>query len=156
MTRRGKVLPALGFGAVTLLVIVMSPAVLLAGELLNRRYLYGGPVRYPRERVMMRIGRRGPVLRRRVRGRRPHDGAHPLSSVVWSCRAPVITRVFLTNPVWIALTAPARWVLDHLRPRVGRNGNGNGPPGAGVREPRRPMPDLPAGAIALPDPYQPG
>jgi hypothetical protein len=64
--------------------------------------------------------------------------------------------VFLANPVWIALTAPARWVLDHLRPRVGRNGNGNGPPGAGVREPRRPLPDLPAGAVALDEPHFPG
>jgi hypothetical protein len=130
MTRRGKVLPALGFGAVTLLVIAMSPAVLLAGELLNRRYLHGRPA--------------------------AHGGAYALSSIVWTCRTPLITRLFLGNPVWIALTAPARWVLGHLRPRVGGNGGGNGPPGAGVREPRRPLPDLPAGAIALPDPYQPG
>jgi hypothetical protein len=91
-----------------------------------------------------------------VRLGRPHGEAQPLTSVVWTSRTPLITRLFLTNPVWIALTAPARWVLDHLRPRVGRNGNGNGPPGAGVREPRRPLPDHPAGAIALPDPYQPG
>jgi hypothetical protein len=68
-----------------------------------------------------------------------------------------VGRAFIKNPVWIALTAPSRWVLDHLRPRVGgRNGNGgNGPPGAGVREPRRPLPDLPAGAMALPDPTDP-
>jgi hypothetical protein len=59
------------------------------------------------------------------------------------------------NPVWIALTAPARWLRGRLRPtagsRRGRGGNG-GPPGAGVREPRRPLPDLPAGAMALPEP----
>jgi hypothetical protein len=69
-----------------------------------------------------------------------------------------VSRAFLRNPAWIALTAPSRWILDHLRPRVGgRNGNGgNGPPGAGVREPRRPLPDLPAGAMALPDPTAPG
>ena len=74
---------------------------------------------------------------------------------VWTARRPV-HRVLL-NPVWIALTAPARWVLDHLRPlagsRRGRGGNG-GPPGAGVREPRRPLPDLPAGAMALPEPRE--
>ena len=60
----------------------------------------------------------------------------------------------LANPLWIALTAPARWLLDRLRPRAGgrRGRGGNGPPGAGVREPRRPLPDLPAGAMALPEP----
>jgi hypothetical protein len=68
------------------------------------------------------------------------------------CRG--ITRVLLRNPVWIALTAPGRWILGRLRPRVGgrRGRGGNGPPGAGVREPRRPLPDLPAGAMALPEP----
>jgi hypothetical protein len=63
---------------------------------------------------------------------------------------------FLPNPVWIALTAPARWLLDRIRPRAGhgrRRGNGNGPPPAGVREPRRPRPDQPAGAMALPEPF---
>jgi hypothetical protein len=60
----------------------------------------------------------------------------------------------LANPLWIALTAPARWLLDRVRPRAGgrRGRGGNGPPGAGVREPRRPLPDLPAGAMALPEP----
>jgi hypothetical protein len=97
--------------AVTLLVAVLAPAVLLAGELVNRRY------------------------RRRGRLRRP-------------------ALLVLRNPLWIALTAPARWLLDHLRPKAGsrRRRGGNGPPGAGVREPRRPLPDLPAGAMALPGP----
>jgi hypothetical protein len=63
-------------------------------------------------------------------------------------------QVLLTNPVWIALTAPGRWLYGRLRPYAGhrRGRGGNGPPGAGVREPRRPMPDLPAGAMALPEP----
>ena len=66
----------------------------------------------------------------------------------------LVARVLLRNPVWIALTAPQRWLLDRLRPRAGgrRGRGGNGPPGAGVREPRRPLPDLPAGAMALPEP----
>jgi hypothetical protein len=66
----------------------------------------------------------------------------------------LVARVLLRNPVWIALTAPQRWILDRLRPRAGsrRGRGGNGPPGAGVREPRRPLPDLPAGAMALPEP----
>ena len=65
-----------------------------------------------------------------------------------------VARVLLSNPVWIALTAPGRWLFDHLRPRAGgrRGRGGNGPPGAGVREPRHPLPDPPAGAMALPEP----
>ena len=101
--------PALGFIIISLVVLVLSPVVVIAGEFVNRHYL---------------------------RGRL----AHP----------------FVANPVWIALTAPARWLLDRIRPRAGhgrRRGNGNGPPPAGVREPRRPRPDQPAGAMALPEPF---
>lgn len=50
------------------------------------------------------------------------------------------------NPVRIALTAPARWVLDRIKRGRGR------PPAAGVREPRRPKPSLPAAAVALDEP----
>ena len=109
----------LAFWAVSLLLIVLAPAVLLGGELVTRR------------------------IRRRSR---LTDGP------VWAARRPVHRVLF--NPVWIALTAPARWLLDHLRPRAGsgRRRGGNRPPGAGVREPRRPLPDLPAGAMALPQP----
>ena len=65
-----------------------------------------------------------------------------------------LARRVRANPLWIALTAPARWLLDRNRPRAGsrRGRGGNGPPGAGVREPRRPLPDPPAGAMALPEP----
>jgi len=102
------------FWVATVLVIALAPAVLLAGELVNRHY------RAPR------------YSRRRRR----------------------VVHMVLSNPVWIALTAPGRWILDRLRPRAGgrRGRGGNGPPGAGVREPRRPLPDLPAGAMALPEP----
>lgn len=107
--RRGR-----RFWAVSALVVVLAPAVLVAGEPVNRYYLSS-----------LRRGDRRRGLRRALLG----------------------------NPVWIALTAPGRWLLDHLRPRTGsRRGRGNGPPGAGVREPRRPLPDLPAGAMALPEP----
>jgi len=103
----------ISFWVVTVLVIALAPAVLLAGELVNRHYLR-------------------PVFPRRRFG--------------------LVARVLLRNPVWIALTAPQRWLLDRLRPRAGGRKGGNGPPGAGVREPRRPRPDLPAGAMALPEP----
>jgi hypothetical protein len=110
---------------VTVLVVVMAPAVLVFGEAVNRRY---------RRRLAASHGLRAWAARRD--------------------RAAVVLR----NPVWIALTAPARWVADHLRPRVGsgRRRGGNGDPGAGVREPRRPRPDLPAGAMALPEPRELG
>ena len=80
---------------------------------------------------------------------------HYLRPVVFPRRGfGLVARVLLRNPVWIALTAPCRWFFDRLRPRAGgrRGRGGNGPPGAGVREPRRPLPDLPAGAMALPEP----
>ena len=115
MRRRHPFGRILTFLVVSVLVVALAPAVLLAGEPVNRYYL-------------------SPL----------HPGRR--------CRG--VTRVLLRNPVWIALTAPGRWVLDHLRPRAGsrRGRGGNGPPGAGVREPRRPLPDLPAGAMALLEP----
>ena len=117
----------LAFCAVTLLVVVLAPAVLLFGELVNRRYW------------------RMPVS----------SYTYMLGVGVWTGRRPWAA-MFLTNPVWIALTAPGRWLADRLRPRVGsgRRRNGGGDPGAGVREPRRPRPDLPAGAMALPEPRE--
>jgi len=113
----------LAFCAVTLLVVVLAPAVLVFGEAVNRHH---------RRRLLASSGLREWAKRRD--------------------RAAVV----LTNPVWIALTAPARWLADRLRPRVGsgRRRNGGGDPGAGVREPRRPLPDLPAGAMALPEPRE--
>jgi len=67
-----------------------------------------------------------------------------------------LTRV-VSNPVLIAVTAPERWALDQVRGlRWGGRGfgrrRGDWPPPAGVREPRRPKPGAPAGAIALAEP----
>ena len=122
MRRRRLVGGVFAFCAVTLLIVVLAPAVLVFGEAVNRRH---------RRRLMASLDLRGWAKRRD--------------------RAAVV----LSNPVWIALTAPARWVAGHLRPRVGpgrRRNGGNGV--AGVREPRRPRPDLPAGAMALPEPRE--
>jgi len=47
----------------------------------------------------------------------------------------------------IALSTPVRWALDTSRRRRRQL-----PPEAGVREPRRPRPTLPAAAIALDEP----
>ncbi|HEY2241572.1 MAG TPA: hypothetical protein VGI21_22405 [Streptosporangiaceae bacterium] len=53
------------------------------------------------------------------------------------------------NPVpemWRALAARLRLLFDRLTHR------GHRPPRAGVREPRRPRPTLPAAAVALDEP----
>ena len=157
MTRRGRTRPALASGVVSLLVIAMSPGVLLAGELINRHYLAG--LRARRGSVLpgytwRRLGPRGRPAERRARRLGSHEMVAVRSTLRRRRFGPLLAAI-LTNPVWIALTAPSRWLLDHLRPRVGgrRRKGGNGPPGAGVREPRRPLPDLPAGAISMPEPH---
>ena len=138
---------ALATCTATVLIVVLAPAVLLFGELVNRHYLRG--LRSGRDRIpVRRFGLRGRsrvVYRYAAPGRAAYVAATPSRRVA---------RRVLTNPLWIALTAPARWLLDRVRPRAGgrRGRGGNGPPDAGVREPRRPLPDLPAGAMALPEP----
>ena len=132
---------------VTLFVLALAPAVLLAGELVNRHYLAGLPP--GRDRILVRRrwlpGRRHVAVRHLGPGRAAYAAA---------ARDHRVARRILANPLWIALTAPARWLLDRIRPRAGgrRGRGGNGPPEAGVREPRRPLPDPPAGAMALPEP----
>jgi hypothetical protein len=139
---------ALASGTVTVLLVVLAPAVLLFGELVNRHYLSGLPPGRDRILVCRRglPGRRGRVV---VRHAGPGRAAYAVAT-----RNRKVARRVLANPLWIALTAPARWLLDRVRPRAGgrRGRGGNGPPGSGVREPRRPLPDLPAGAMALPEP----
>jgi hypothetical protein len=138
---------ALATGTVTVAVIGLAPAVLLFGELVNRHYLRGLPP--GRDRIAVR--RRGLRGRGRVVYRHVGPGH---AACTMATRDHEMARRLLANPLWIALTAPARWLLDRVRPRAGgrRGRGGNGPPGAGVREPRRPLPDLPAGAMALPEP----
>ncbi len=136
---------ALATGTVTVVILVLAPAVLLFGELVNRHYLGGLPP--GRDRIPVR--RRGlPGRSARVVYRYAGPGR---AAYAPATRNRKVARRVLFNPLWIALTAPARWLLDRVRPRAGGRG-GNGPPGAGVREPRRPLPDLPAGAMALPEP----
>ena len=122
--------------AVTLFVLALAPVVVLAGELVNRHYI--GRLPGGQDRILVR--RRGHVM---LRNLGPERAALPVAYT----GHPVARRI-LANPLWIALTAPARWLLDRIRPRTGgrRGRGGNGPPGAGVREPRRPLPDPPAGA----------
>jgi hypothetical protein len=130
--RRGRVVVArrLAFCAVTLAMIALAPVIVLVGEPLRRHY------------------------RRRLSG---------------PPRRVLVARVVIMNPVLIALTAPSRWAIDQVGGRwPGRSGGrgfgrfgrrsgqdgGDWPPSAGVREPRRPKPNAPAGAIALAEPRQ--
>ncbi len=157
MRRWQKAGPAFGFTVVSLIVVALSPAVLLAGELVNRHFL--GSMR---ARPVTMLPGRTRFLRRRPRAaltRRYYRYTGPgwvsAGVICQGRRFGPLAEPFLGNPVWIALTAPARWLIDHVRPLAGRGrrGNGHGPPSAGVREPRRPRPDQPAGAMALPEPH---
>lgn len=139
------------FCAVTLAVISLAPVIVLVGEPLRRYYerrLSRPPWRLRSADVLSRAGLRRGSLRRTARRGLAH--------------------VVITNPVLIALTAPGRWAMDRVGGlssggsgqrglgRFGRRGGhgGDWPPPAGVREPRRPKPIAPAGAIALVEPRQ--
>ncbi|MGN6791804.1 MAG: hypothetical protein ACTHJW_05375 [Streptosporangiaceae bacterium] len=140
--RRVAAVRLLLFCAVTLAVIAAAPVIVIVGEPLRRYYL-------------RRLGRSGSG---------PGDGRLSYrSGVGWRRRS--LGSVIIANPVLIALTAPERWAIDQVRGlssgglggrgfgRFGRRG-GSWPPPAGVREPRRPKPNAPAGAVALAEPRQ--
>jgi hypothetical protein len=173
--RQGRVAAArlLVFCAVTLTVIAAAPVVVIAGEPLRRYYLQRlsrPPLRMRSAGVLSRFGLQRGVLSRTARRQGPVTGqAHAgladawlphRSSARWRGRS--LAGVILANPVLIALTAPERWAIDQvggLRSggrgfgRSGRRG-GDWPPPAGVREPRGPKPNAPAGALALAEPRQ--
>jgi hypothetical protein len=90
MRRPGPVTHAVISVALWPLIIILSPVILLAGELVNRY-------------VMRRV--------------RP-SASTARTAVVWhSGRLPLHTSFLLTvisNPLWIALTAPGRWVNDRF------------------------------------------
>ena len=110
---------------VTLAVIVLAPVILLVGEPLRRYYVRSSLRRLDRQRC----------------------------GVGW--RSGGLARVVIANPVLIALTAPGRWAIDQVgRLSSGSSSGGDSPPSAGVREPRRPKPNTPAGAVALAEPIQ--
>ena len=175
--RRGRIVAAklLVFCGVTLAVIAVAPVIVLAGEPLRRYYLRRlnrPPLRMRSGVVQSRYGPQRGVLRRMTWRRHPvarlalaglgYGRLRRRSFAGW--RGGRLGRVIIANPVLIVLTAPGRWTIDRVGAlrsggsgrgfgRFGRRG-GNWPPPAGVREPRRPKPGAPAGAIALAEPRQ--
>jgi hypothetical protein len=130
--------------AALLLTVAFAPLIMVAGEPL-RRYILARPAARPP----------GPGWHRTLRRSRPGTQAAMIShgpegtvQVFW--RRSRFCLLVVSNPLWIALTAPARWLLDRASGFGDRGWRG--PPGAGVREPRRPKPGLPGGSVALAEP----
>ena len=85
--------------AVWPLTIVLSPVILVAGEPVNRY-------------VMRRVRRSAAARQAAVTGR----GDGPARAVLVRLSAPAsLLWMVISNPLWIALTAPGRWVGDQFR-----------------------------------------
>jgi len=129
---------------VSLLTVAFAPLIMVAGEPL-RRYVLARPAARPSRPGWYR------TLRRFRHGTQAAMISHgPAGTVQVFGRRPRFWLLVVSNPLWIALTAPARWLLDRAS-GFGRRGWG-GPPAAEVREPRRPKPGLPGGSVALAEP----
>jgi hypothetical protein len=85
--------------AVWPLTLILSPVILVAGEPVNRYVM----------RRMRRSAAAGPAA---VTG----HGDGPARAVLVRLSAPAsLLWVVISNPLWIALTAPGRWVGDRFR-----------------------------------------
>lgn len=146
MRRVRVVWQLLSAAAACLIIVAFSPLIVVAGESL-RRYVLAAPVASPAQSRRHRVRRHpGPGVRT---ARRPPG---LLGSVRRSWRRHQFLMLLISNPLYIALTAPARWLLDRVD-GLGRGPwRGRRPPAAGVREPRRPKPGPPSGAVALAEP----
>jgi hypothetical protein len=82
------------------LIIIFSPVIVLAGELVNRY-------------VMRRVHRSAPAAQIAV-VRRGGPSARAAAVRLLSQRTSLLLAV-ISNPLWIALTAPGRWVSDRFR-----------------------------------------
>jgi hypothetical protein len=80
-------------------IIVFSPVILLAGELVNRY-------------VMRRVRWSAPMARQAVA--RTSDGPARAVAPVQLTLPSSLLLIAIGNPLWIALTAPARWAGDRL------------------------------------------
>jgi len=131
--------------AAVLLTLAFSPLIVVAGEPLRRYVLARQPTARPALPGWYRALK---PTRPGARMARVSSGPARITVVFW--RRHGFWLLLVSNPLWIALTAPARWLLDRAG-GLGRQGR-PGPPTAGVREPRRPKPGLPSGSVALAEP----
>ena len=130
--------------AALLLTVALAPLIMVAGEPL-RRYVLARPTARPPRLGWYR------TLRRAGLGTQAATFSHgPAATVPVFWHRSRFWLLVVSNPLWIALTAPARWLLDRAS-GFGRRG-WHGPPPAGVREPRRPKPGRPSGSLALAEP----
>ena len=99
MRRTGPVTQAAISLTAWLLTIIFSPVILVAGEPVNRYVL----------RRVRRSAAAGPAADTR-HGDRPARAVTVLLPAAAS-----LLLVVISNPLWIALTAPGRWVSDRFR-----------------------------------------
>jgi hypothetical protein len=99
MRRSGPVTRAVISLALWPLIIIFSPVVLLAGEPVNRY-------------VMRRV--RGSAFTAQMGVVRHSGRPAPPAAVRLSLNTSLLLTV-ISNPLWIALTAPGRWVSDRFR-----------------------------------------
>src|SRR5579862_4802413 len=99
MRRAGPVTQAAISVAVWLLTIVLSPVILVAGEPVNRSVL-----RWVRSSAAA-------GLAADIR----HGDRPARAAAVRLPAAASLLVVVISNPLWIALTAPGRWVSDRFR-----------------------------------------
>jgi len=130
--------------AALLLTVALAPVIMVAGEPLRRHVLATPTARPSRPGWNRTLRRSRPGTQAAMISHGPAGGVQ----VFWP--RPRFWLLVVRNPLWIALTAPARWLLDRAS-GFGHQG-WRGPPAAGVREPRRPKPGLPGGSVALAEP----
>jgi transposase InsO family protein len=100
MRRPGPVTRAVISLALWPLIIIFSPLIVLAGEPVNRY-------------VMRRVRRRASAAQMAV-ARHSGSRAARAAAVPLPVHASLLLTV-ISNPLWIALTAPGRWISDRFR-----------------------------------------
>ena len=98
MRRPGPATHAVMSLALWPLIVILSPVILLAGELVNQY-------------VMRRARPRASTARAAVVW---HSGRPAHAAAVWVPPHTSFLLTVISNPLWIALTAPGRWVNDQF------------------------------------------
>ena len=92
--------------AASLLTVAFAPLIMVAGEPLRRYVLARPAARSSRPGWNRTLRRSRPGTQAAMSPHGPAGGVQ----VFW--RRPRFWRLVVSNPLWIALTAPARWLLD--------------------------------------------